>query len=90
MPDLVHLKHPGNGTSTRLPQHMVAAAEKNGFVRAKSKADKPKPTKPKSSEPEESDLAALNVPELKDRLRDQDLPTTGNKGDLVDRLEEAE
>ena len=42
-------------------------------------------------EPEEDvEYGDLTVPELQDRLRARDLPTGGNKQELVDRLEESE
>lgn len=39
---------------------------------------------------EEVEYGDLTVPELQDRLRSRDLPTAGNKQELVDRLEEAD
>ena len=40
--------------------------------------------------PEDIEYGDLTVPELQDRLRARDLPTGGNKQELVDRLEEAD
>lgn len=40
--------------------------------------------------PEEVEYGDLTVPELQDRLRARDLPTSGNKQELIDRLEEAD
>ena len=42
-------------------------------------------------EPEEDrEYGQLTVPELQDQLRARNLPTSGSKQDLVDRLEEAD
>jgi hypothetical protein len=39
---------------------------------------------------EDTDYGDLTVPELQDRLRERDLSTTGNKQELVDRLEDSD
>jgi hypothetical protein len=73
-------------------------AQNNGWDWAPSEAEPPpgeqaravefRPVVPAASEPDPStlDYDARTVPQLQDELRDRGLPTTGNKGELIDRL----
>lgn len=45
-----------------------------------------RPVEPEASGPAETDYTAQTVPELQEELRRRDLSTTGNKGELIDRL----
>lgn len=38
-------------------------------------------------EPEPEDLTELTVDDLRDRLRDRDLPVSGTKAEMIERLE---
>lgn len=83
MADLVYLKHPDTGASVRVPPRMVAAAEKNGFVR---KEDRPSGYHNKPESESGDGLDSLNKEQLQERLAAQDLPISGNKDDLIARL----
>ena len=45
---------------------------------------------PDEDESDEDDLAGHTIPELKEMLREEGLPVSGNKDDLIARLEDAE
>lgn len=85
MADLVYLTHPDTGASVRVPQRMVAGAERNGFV---LKEARPIEHHNKPESDSDDGLESLTKEQLQERLAAQDLPTSGNKDDLIARLRE--
>lgn len=97
---LVELKHVDTGARYSVPEHMVAAAERNGFERFDPDAPRVVEDSEEETAAEEEDvpeedtgeenLSDLTNDELRERLDERGLLTSGNKDDLVARLEESE
>lgn len=87
MADLVYLTHPVTGASVRVPPRMVVGAEKNGFVLKEARPSEPH-NKPESETESDDGLESLTKEQLQERLAALDLPTSGNKDDLIARLRE--
>lgn len=99
MAELVELRHARTGARYSVPEELVPAAERNGFERydptAAPDTDEDTPEEEETLEEEETseeevNLSELTNDELRDRLEARDLPTSGNKDELVARLENAE
>ena len=61
---------------------LVAEAQKRPHAAARLLADMPAPVE----DDEPVDLESLSVSELKDMLRERDLPVGGTKAELIERL----
>lgn len=94
MAKLTELRSKRTGKRVRLPERMVAAAKKNGFVVVGEEEPVPEqepvqtPEAEVSEDEEVEDTESKTVAELRALLAERGLPTSGNKAELVARLQE--